>query len=88
MENELRNFVNLNYGPNAWNEVIRIQVNIRKKKKEAIEEAKRKQAQMIENLIIGVLLLLFPSHDRLEFRKEFKCLTHSNYQKVLSSPTH
>ena len=59
MENELRNFVNLNYGPNAWNEVIRIQVNIRKKKKEAIEEAKRKQAQMIENFIIGVLLLFF-----------------------------
>ena len=59
MENELRNFVNLNYGPNAWNEVIRIQVNIRKKKKEAIEEAKRKQAQMIENVIIGVLLLFF-----------------------------
>ena len=55
----LRNFVNLNYGPNAWNEVIRIQVNIRKKKKEAIEEAKRKQAQMIENFIIGVLLLFF-----------------------------
>ena len=59
MENELRTFVNLNYGPNAWNEVIRIQVNIRKKKKEAIEEAKRKQAQMIENLVIGVLLLFF-----------------------------
>ena len=59
MENELRTFVNLNYGPNAWNEVIRIQVNIRKKKKEAIEEAKRKQAQMIENIILGVLLLFF-----------------------------
>lgn len=59
MENELRNFVNLNYGPNAWNEVIRIQVNIRKKKKEAIEEAKRKQAQMIENVILGVLAMFF-----------------------------
>tara|TARA_R100000773_G_scaffold42632_1_gene40070 strand:- start:677 stop:1126 length:450 start_codon:yes stop_codon:yes gene_type:complete len=59
MENDLRNFVNLSYGPNAWNEVIRIQADIRKKKKEAIEEAKRKQAQMIENVIIGVLLLFF-----------------------------
>ena len=59
MENELRNFVNLNYGPNAWNEVIRIQVNIRKKKKEAIEEAKRKQAQMVENIILGVLVVFF-----------------------------
>ena len=59
MENDLRNFVNLSYGPNAWNEVIRIQADIRKQKKEAIEEAKRKQAKMIENIILGVLLLFF-----------------------------
>ena len=59
MENELRQFVNFNYGHNAWNEVIRIQVDIRKKKKEAIEEAKRKQAQMVENIILGVLVIFF-----------------------------
>ena len=33
MENELRTFVNYNYGPNAWNEVIRIQAEIRKQRK-------------------------------------------------------
>jgi len=59
MENDLRNFVNLSYGPNAWNEVIRIQADIRKQKKEAIEEAKRKQRKMIENLILGVLVVFF-----------------------------
>ena len=59
MENDLRNFVNLSYGPNAWNEVLRIQADIRKQKKEAIEEAKRKQAQMIENIILGVLVVFF-----------------------------
>jgi hypothetical protein len=59
MENELRNFVNLNYGPNAWNEVIHIQAQIRKQKKEAELEAQRKQRQMIENTIIGGLVLLF-----------------------------
>ena len=52
-------FVNLSYGPNAWNEVLRIQADIRKQKKEAIEEAKRKQAQMIENIILGVLVVFF-----------------------------
>ena len=41
MENELHNFVNLNYGPNAWNEVIRIQAEIRKQKKEAQIEAQQ-----------------------------------------------
>ena len=59
MENELRNFVNLNYGPNAWNEVIRIQADIRKQKKEAELAAQRRQRQMVENTIIGGLVLLF-----------------------------
>ena len=59
MENELRTFVNYNYGPNAWNEVISIQAQIRKQKKEAEEEAKRKQKQIIENTVIGGLVLLF-----------------------------
>ena len=31
MEQELRTFVNLSHGPNAWNEVLRIQADIRKK---------------------------------------------------------
>ena len=59
MENELRTFVNMNYGPNAWNEVIRIQAEIRKQKKEAELEAQRKQRQIVENTIIGGLVLLF-----------------------------
>ena len=59
MENELRTFVNMNYGPNAWNEVIHIQAEIRKQKKEAQLEAQRKQRQMVENTIIGGLVLLF-----------------------------
>ena len=59
MENELRTFVNYNYGPNAWNEVIRIQAEIRKQKKEAQIEAQQRQRQMIENTIIGGLVLMF-----------------------------
>ena len=59
MENDLRTFVNYSYGPNAWNEVLRIQADIRKQKKEAIEEAKRKQAKMIENIILGILVVFF-----------------------------
>jgi hypothetical protein len=33
MEKELRTFVNFSHGPNAWNEVLRIQADIRLKKK-------------------------------------------------------
>ena len=59
MEDELRTFVNMNHGPNAWNEVIRIQADIRLKKKEAVEDAKRKQKELIENIIIGGSVLFF-----------------------------
>jgi len=59
MERELRNFVNLSHGPSAWNEVIRIQADIRLKKKEAIAEAKKLQAKRIENIILGVLVIFF-----------------------------
>ena len=59
MENELRTFINFEYGPNAWNEVISIQADIRIKKKEAEEEAKRKQKQMIENTILGGIAIFF-----------------------------
>ena len=59
MEDELRTFVNMNYGPNAWNEVIRLQAGIRVKKKEAVEDAKKKQKELIENGILTACGLFF-----------------------------
>ena len=53
MEEELRTFINLSHGPNAWNEVLRIQAEIRKKRKEAILRAKREREQLIMWIIIG-----------------------------------
>ena len=47
MEQELRTFVNMSHGPDAWNEVLRIQAEIRKKRKEAILAAKKKREDMI-----------------------------------------
>ena len=61
MENELRNFVNLSYGPNAWAEVLRIQAQIRLKKKEALKEAQRKKERIIEYVAIGVLIVILIS---------------------------
>ena len=40
MEHELRTFINMNYGPNAWQEVIRVQANIRKQRALEIERQK------------------------------------------------
>ena len=54
MEEELRNFINLSHGPTAWNEVLRIQAEIRKKRKEAILRAKREREQLIMWVLVGV----------------------------------
>lgn len=54
MEHELRTFVNMHHGPDAWNEVIRIQAEIRKKRREAIAAAKRKREEIIMYSLIGV----------------------------------
>ena len=58
MENELRTFVYYSYGPNAWNEVIRLQADIRLKKKEAEENRKLKVEQMQENIVVGLIVLV------------------------------
>ena len=59
MEDELRTFVNMNYGPNAWNEVIRLQADIRLKKKKVVEEAVQKKKELIENIIVSGAVLFF-----------------------------
>jgi len=54
MEEELRTFINLSHGPTAWNEVLRIQAEIRKKRKEAIAKAKRDREQLIMWVLVGL----------------------------------
>jgi hypothetical protein len=54
MEEELRTFINLSHGPTAWNEGLRIQAEIRKKRKEAILRAKREREQLIMWVLVGV----------------------------------
>jgi len=58
MEDELRNFIIGNYGLNGWNDIIRIQAQLRKKK---LEE-KRQRQQQVENIMywgtVGCLVLL------------------------------
>ena len=54
MEQELRTFVNMSHGPDAWNQVLRIQADIRKKRKEAIIAAKKKQEQIIMWTLVGI----------------------------------
>ena len=44
----------MHHGPDAWNEVLRIQADIRKKRKEAILAAKKKREEIIMYCLIGL----------------------------------
>ena len=60
MENELRNFVTGQYGFSAWQDIIRIQCQLRK----ALIAERRKKAQQIETIItwalaVSIVILFF-----------------------------
>ncbi len=57
MENELRQFVNMNYGPSSWNEIVRIQAQIRVREQEEIAQAKRDREEAIEKICIWVAVV-------------------------------
>lgn len=55
MENELRNFLIANYGLNAWNDILRIQADIRKAR---LAEKARRKKQFDEIVLWGSVILL------------------------------
>ena len=55
MEEELRNWINLTHGPNAWSDLLRMQAKIRKQRQEQLY-AQAEFRQKVIN-IIGVIFL-------------------------------
>ena len=53
MEEELRNFVNMTYGPSAWSQIIRIQGQLRKQR----QEEERKRREQVEEIITWGLVI-------------------------------
>ena len=55
MEDELRSWINLTHGPNAWQDLLKMQVKIRKQRQETLY----KQAELRRNLlqVVGIVLL-------------------------------
>ena len=54
MENELRSYVNLVYGPNSWNEILKLQAKIRKDRQEQIYAQQEMQAHVLN--VIGIMI--------------------------------
>jgi hypothetical protein len=54
MRNELRSYISLYYGPSAWDEIVRIEAQMRKDRKQAIYEAEERK-QLILEWIVGII---------------------------------
>ena len=60
MREELRSYISLYYGPSAWDEIVRIEGQMRKERKQAIYEAEERK-QLILEWIIGIGLAVITS---------------------------
>lgn len=58
MREELRSYISLVYGPSAWKEIVQIEANMRKQRREAIYAAEERK-QLIIEWIVGLLLAGF-----------------------------
>ena len=58
MRNQLRTMINMTRGPNAWNELLKTEAEIRKKRQEAIYKQMERRRQIIEYTVCGVLFII------------------------------
>jgi hypothetical protein len=61
MENDLRNYIVGQYGVNAWQDIIRIQADLRKKQKEEELRLAAARDEFIYNATIVGIIILFVS---------------------------
>jgi len=57
MREELRSHISLFYGPSAWDEIVHMEVQMRKEQKEAVYAAQELKEKII-NIIVGTVLTI------------------------------
>ena len=55
MEEELRNWINLTHGPNAWSDLLKMQAKIRKQRQEQLYAQAELRAKILN--VVGVIFL-------------------------------
>ena len=58
MRNELKQIISFTRGPSAWEELLRTEADIRKKRQQAIYDQKERQRKLFEWIAIGFLVLV------------------------------
>jgi hypothetical protein len=57
MREELRSHISLFYGPSAWDEIVHMEVQMRKEQKEAVYAAEEQREKII-NIVVGTLITI------------------------------
>jgi len=57
MREELRSHISLFYGPSAWDEIVHMEVQMRKEQKEAVYAAQELKEKII-NIVVGTVLTI------------------------------
>ncbi len=58
MRNQLRQIIIMTRGPSAWDELIKTEADIRKKRQAAIYDQKEYRRKVLEGIAIGLLILV------------------------------
>ena len=58
MRNELKQIIIFSRGPNAWQELLKTEGDIRKKRQKAIYDQKERRRQLVEGILLTILILL------------------------------
>lgn len=59
MREDLRNFIGFTYGRSHWDELVRMEAQIRKERQETIYNQAQRRKKFIEGVAIGFLILVF-----------------------------
>ena len=58
MRNELKQIISFTRGPSAWEELLRTEADIRKKRQQAIYDQQERRKQILEWIAISILVLV------------------------------
>ena len=54
MREELRQYISASYGPSAWDEIVHMEVQMRKEQREAVYAAQEKKEAIVNAIIVTI----------------------------------
>ena len=58
MREEMRQYISLYYGPSAWDEIVRMEVQMRKEQREAVYAAEEKKEAIINTIVVIIVVAI------------------------------